>query len=53
MIFELIPVLSFFFLLTTAAGSAMWAADLEKARRRETESDAARGISAQYRDDFP
>jgi hypothetical protein len=33
MILELIPVLSFFFLLTTTAGSAMWVADLEDQRR--------------------
>lgn len=53
MILELIPVLSFFFLLTTAAGSAMWAADMEKARRRETESDAGRVTVYLYRDEFP
>lgn len=53
MILELVPVLSFFFLLTTAAGSAMWAADMEKARRREMESDAGRVTAYQYRDDFP
>ncbi|UKZ90177.1 uncharacterized protein TrAFT101_005206 [Trichoderma asperellum] len=52
MILELVPVLSFFFLLTTAAGSAMWAADLEKARR-EIESDSERVTSYQYRDEFP
>lgn len=52
MILELVPVLSFFFLLTTAAGSAIWAADLEKARR-EIESDSERVTSYQYRDDFP
>lgn len=53
MILELIPVLSFFFLLTTAAGSAMWAADLEKSRRREAESSVGRGTSSRYTDDFP
>ena len=30
---QLVPVLSMFFLLTTAAGSALWAAKMEKARR--------------------
>ena len=30
---QLIPVLSMFFLLTTAAGSALWAVKLERARR--------------------
>ncbi|KAG6026904.1 hypothetical protein E4U41_001131 [Claviceps citrina] len=38
MLLELIPVLSFFFLLTTTAGSAMWAARIEDEReRREVE----------------
>lgn len=40
MILELIPVLSFFFLLTTTAGSAMWAAKIEKTKRTEVESFA-------------
>ncbi|GJN70988.1 hypothetical protein PLIIFM63780_002421 [Purpureocillium lilacinum] len=34
MILELIPVLSFLFLLTTTAGSAMWAARMEDERHR-------------------
>ena len=35
---QLVPVLSIFFLLTTAAGSALWAARLENlAAQRETE----------------
>lgn len=33
MVLELIPILSFLFLLTTTAGSAMWAARLEEARK--------------------
>ncbi|CAK7231682.1 hypothetical protein SCUCBS95973_008001 [Sporothrix curviconia] len=33
MLLELVPVLSFFFLLTSAAGSALWAADMEGERR--------------------
>ncbi|KAI1331494.1 hypothetical protein F5Y16DRAFT_269512 [Xylariaceae sp. FL0255] len=37
MILELVPVLSFFFLLTSTAGSAMWAAKLEKAARAPPE----------------
>jgi hypothetical protein len=32
---QLVPGLSMLFLLTTAAGSAMWAAKLEKKRRIE------------------
>lgn len=34
MVLELIPILSFFFLLTTTAGSAMWAARIEDERKR-------------------
>ncbi|KAM0272608.1 hypothetical protein ACHAQH_008618 [Verticillium albo-atrum] len=34
MILELIPVFSFFFLLTTSAGSAMWAARIEDDKKR-------------------
>lgn len=30
---QLVPVLSMFFLLTSAAGSALWAVQLEKQRR--------------------
>jgi uncharacterized protein involved in cysteine biosynthesis len=33
MILELIPILSFFFLLTTTAGAALWVADMERERR--------------------
>ncbi|OLN87646.1 hypothetical protein CCHL11_05694 [Colletotrichum chlorophyti] len=36
MILELIPVLSFFFLLTTSAGSGLWAARIENEKRRQT-----------------
>jgi len=34
MILELIPILSFFFLLTSTAGSALWAARIEEERKR-------------------
>ncbi|KAK2008990.1 hypothetical protein LZ32DRAFT_608905 [Colletotrichum eremochloae] len=34
MILELIPVLSFFFLLTTSAGAGLWAARIEDEKRR-------------------
>lgn len=37
MILELIPVFSFFFLLTTTAGSALWAAKLEDQNRHRVE----------------
>lgn len=33
LILQLIPLLSMFFLVTTAAGSALWAAKMERARR--------------------
>ncbi len=35
MILELIPILSFFFLLTTSAGSALWVVKLESASRED------------------
>ncbi|KAF5136306.1 hypothetical protein E5D57_000066 [Metarhizium anisopliae] len=34
MILELVPILSFFFLLTTTTGSALWAARIEDERKR-------------------
>lgn len=37
LVLQLIPVLSMFFLLTTATGSALWAADMEDAGRTTTE----------------
>lgn len=40
LVLQLIPVLSMFFLLTTAAGAALWAADLAK---QEEEERAVRG----------
>jgi hypothetical protein len=45
MILELIPVLSFFFLLTTTAGAALWVAKMEKQMRGEAgaENTGARG----------
>ncbi|KAF2455213.1 hypothetical protein BDY21DRAFT_289748, partial [Lineolata rhizophorae] len=40
---QLVPVLSMLFLLTTAAGSALWAADMERQRRdREGDRGGAR-----------
>lgn len=39
---QLVPVFSMLFLLTTATGSALWAVQMEKARRsRETEHEAS------------
>ncbi|KOS23360.1 Regulator of rDNA transcription protein 8 [Escovopsis weberi] len=37
MVLELVPILSFFFLLTTSAGAAIWSAKLEMAKRLEAE----------------
>lgn len=45
---QLVPVLSMLFLLTTAAGSALWAADLEK-QRRQQEAQSHEG--PEYTDD--
>ena len=50
LLLQLVPVLSMLFLLTTAAGSALWAAKLEGSRRAlETTSDDGRG--ERYADD--
>jgi uncharacterized protein involved in cysteine biosynthesis len=35
LLLQLVPMLCMLFLLTTAAGAALWAADLEKKRIRE------------------
>ncbi|KAL5627391.1 hypothetical protein BROUX41_003544 [Berkeleyomyces rouxiae] len=42
MILQLIPVLSFFFLITSAAGASLWAARLEKERREIEQSRRSR-----------
>lgn len=39
MVLELIPMLSLFFLLTTTAGAAMWAARIEEGRQRDAVED--------------
>ncbi|KAI9735907.1 MAG: hypothetical protein M1834_001373 [Cirrosporium novae-zelandiae] len=51
LILQLIPVLSMFFLLTTAAGSALWVIELEE-RRKYVESEAEANTN-RYRDDPP
>ncbi|CAK7562611.1 MAG: hypothetical protein SEPTF4163_000459 [Sporothrix epigloea] len=52
MLLELVPVLSFFFLLTSAAGSALWATDMERERRLvEAGQDPATGPVSIYDDD--
>ena len=47
LVLQLVPVFSMLFLLTTAGGSALWAARLEEANREEA-SDAVQG---EYADD--
>ncbi|KAI6783655.1 uncharacterized protein J7T54_005684 [Emericellopsis cladophorae] len=42
MILELIPILSFFFLLTTTAGAAMWTVRIEEGRRSVVSEEAER-----------
>ncbi|KAF2495235.1 hypothetical protein BU16DRAFT_461980 [Lophium mytilinum] len=49
LLLQLIPVLSMFFLMTTAAGSALWAADLETQLQREEAQSTVVGPS--YTDD--
>ena len=40
MILELVPILSFFFLLTTTAGAAIWTAHIEKSQRSVVSEEA-------------
>ncbi|KAL8832353.1 MAG: hypothetical protein Q9191_000309 [Dirinaria sp. TL-2023a] len=52
LILQLIPVLSMLFLLTTAAGSGLWVARLEKARQmREDVPNHVHGDRQRYEDD--
>jgi uncharacterized protein involved in cysteine biosynthesis len=53
MILELVPILSFFFLLTSTAGSAMWAAKLEKQMRIPSEAEAPADTPTQDPDEPP
>ena len=50
LVLQLVPVLSMLFLLTTAAGSALWAAELER-RRRALEATTEDESNEQYADD--
>lgn len=50
LLLQLVPVLSMLFLLTTAAGSALWVAKLE-AKRQATEATPEDGSSEHYVDD--
>ncbi|KAJ7642225.1 hypothetical protein FB45DRAFT_988379 [Roridomyces roridus] len=46
LLLQLIPVLSMVFLLTTAAGAALWAVDLERKRERGSDREATTGTAA-------
>ena len=49
---QLVPMLSMFFLLSTAAGSALWAVDMEWRRRLVQERTyVGEGVENEYRDD--
>ena len=50
LLLQLVPVLSMLFLLTTAAGSALWVADLER-KRRALEATGEDQSSERYADD--
>ena len=53
LVLQLVPVLSMFFLLTTAAGSALWAVKMEKRRKWAEDENGGRGRGAPppYTDD--
>lgn len=53
LLLQLIPVLSLLFLFTTAAGSALWAADMEdEAKRQDHDEDmAGQDVAGQYTDE--
>ncbi|ELR08256.1 hypothetical protein VC83_04557 [Pseudogymnoascus destructans] len=53
LLLQLVPVLSMFFLLTSAAGSALWVADLEEARQRRLLAAESVVGGAEVNDEFP
>ncbi|KFZ19300.1 hypothetical protein V502_03736 [Pseudogymnoascus sp. VKM F-4520 (FW-2644)] len=53
LLLQLVPVLSMFFLLTSAAGSALWAADLEEARQERLLAAESVVGGAEVNDEFP
>ncbi|KFY28824.1 hypothetical protein V491_00262, partial [Pseudogymnoascus sp. VKM F-3775] len=53
LLLQLVPVLSMFFLLTSAAGSALWAADLEDERQRRLLAAESVVGGAEVNDEFP
>lgn len=50
LILQLIPPFSMLFLMTTAAGSALWVTDIERKRRAVNQQSSRLG--EQYRDDI-
>lgn len=50
LLLQLIPVLSMLFLLTTAAGSALWVARIEESKRLRSQSREGDGTSPHYVD---
>jgi hypothetical protein len=53
LLLQLVPVLSMFFLLTSAAGSALWVADLEEKRQEQLLPAEAIVGGAEVNDEFP
>ncbi|KFY09259.1 hypothetical protein V492_05551 [Pseudogymnoascus sp. VKM F-4246] len=53
LLLQLVPVLSMFFLLTSAAGSALWVADLEEARQQRLLAAESVVGGAEVNDEFP
>lgn len=51
LLFQLVPGLSMVFLLTSAAGSALWACRMEKAKRARETFDQDRRVDGEYHDD--
>lgn len=53
LLLQLVPVLSMFFLLTSAAGSALWVADLEVARQQRLLAAESVVGGVEVNDEFP
>lgn len=52
LLLQLIPLLSMLFLMTTAAGSALWVVKLEEKRRAHQANENNRQVLPQYADDI-
>ena len=50
---QLIPVLSMLFLITSAAGSALWVADIEREKQRQADAISAQVDGVAVNDEFP